>query len=73
MRGNELIKQLGRLAKVRATLFQVNKSRGKGSHVTVDFGARWSTVPDPRRELPTGTRRAILRQLGLSEQDLEGV
>ena len=33
-------------------------------------GDRLATVQDLRRELPTGTERAILAQLGLKPEDL---
>jgi len=45
---------------------------GKGSHRKVRLGARLSVVPLHGGDLPLGTYRAILRQLGITERDLEG-
>ena len=34
------------------------------------FGDRRTTLKDPRQELPAGTLRAVLRQLGIRPEDL---
>ena len=44
---------------------------GKGSHVVVTLDGRRSVVPQHRADLPAGTFRAILKQLGLTPTDLE--
>ncbi|MBQ4824406.1 type II toxin-antitoxin system HicA family toxin [Leisingera sp. HS039] len=36
----------------------------KGSHVKLRKGERTVIVPHPKRDLPTGTARAIARQAG---------
>lgn len=72
MRSEELIRQLRRYARVNGLVFSVVSRRGKGSHVLVCVGSRRSFVPSSR-ELPAGTRRAILRQLGVSPSDLERI
>lgn len=43
----------------------------KGSHLKVRHGGAQTIVPMHRGDLPTGTYRAILRQLGLTIADLE--
>lgn len=43
----------------------------KGGHVLVRHAGRTTTVPMHRGDIPVGTYRAILRQLGLSDSDLE--
>lgn len=45
---------------------------GKGSHRKVWLGTRRSVVPLHGGDLPLGTYRAVLRQLGITERDLEG-
>ncbi|HVR98861.1 MAG TPA: type II toxin-antitoxin system HicA family toxin [Thermoanaerobaculia bacterium] len=45
--------------------------RGKGSHGTLYFGARFTMVRNLKEELKTGTLHAMLKQLGLSLQDLD--
>jgi mRNA interferase HicA len=44
--------------------------RGKGSHGTLYYGQRFTVVPDRKKELPLGTLRAMLEQLGLKQSDL---
>jgi mRNA interferase HicA len=66
--------QAGRsLLRRRATHLGVVHSErpAKGGHVVVRHGGRATTVPMHRGDMPTGTFRAILRQLGLSNADLE--
>lgn len=44
--------------------------RGKGSHVTLFYGSRFTIVRNPKDELKTSTFHAMLAQLGLSSKDL---
>ena len=44
---------------------------GKGSHLKLRHGDRATVVPMHRGDIASGTYRAILKQLGLTEQDLE--
>ena len=48
------------------------EAQGKGSHLKVRHGAGATVIPMHRGDMPSGTYRAILRQLGLTEADLEG-
>jgi mRNA interferase HicA len=59
MTSRELLRKLRRLG---AT---VDPARGKGGHVMVRRAGRVAMVPTGSGEVPTGTLRAILRQLGL--------
>lgn len=70
MDGNELIRRLRKLARKTGTTVTVDRRHGKGSHATLQFGARRSTVPIHSTDMPRGTLRAILTQLGLTEADL---
>ena len=63
---------LRRHAQSNDLAFSVARRRGKGSHVMVCVGDRRSFVPHSR-ELPAGTRQAILRQLGVSSEELQSV
>lgn len=63
---------LRRYARANGLAFSVVRQRGKGSHVLVCVGDSRSFVPSSR-DLPVGTRRAILRQLGVSPSDLQPV
>lgn len=64
----QLIRKLRRLARKQGATFQMQKRRGKGSHVTLVLGGRKVVCPDG--ELKPGTQRAILERLGLSEDEL---
>ena len=72
MRSEELIRMLRSYANAKGLAFSVVRRRGKGSHVLVCVGGSRSYVPSSR-ELPAGTRQAILRQLGVSLGDLRPV
>ena len=69
MRPNDLLNRLRR----RATKLGVEHEErpGVGSHLKVRHGEGRTIVPIHRADLPMGTYRAILKQLGLTEHDLE--
>jgi predicted RNA binding protein YcfA (HicA-like mRNA interferase family) len=48
---------------------QMGCSHGKGSHGTLYVGAGKTTVQDLKREVPTGTLRAMIEQLELEPED----
>jgi mRNA interferase HicA len=64
----ELLRRLRRLAARRGLDFQV--SQGK-NHTKVVFGGRRSVVGRHSADLKTGTLHGILRQLGLTPEDIE--
>lgn len=70
MTGNELIRRLRQLARKHNQQVTVDARKGKGSHAMVSYGARRTTVPMHSSDLPRGTLRAILAQLGVDERDL---
>ncbi len=70
MKGSEFIRRVRKLAKGRGIQARVGKKRGKGSHVTLYFGERFTIVRNPKDELKTGTLKAMLNQLGLKEDDI---
>lgn len=71
MTGAEFLRKLKLLADRRHVAIHFDQKRGKGSHGTIHFGSRRTILPNIKRELPPGTLRAILKQLGLTPQDLE--
>jgi mRNA interferase HicA len=72
MTRDELIRRLRRLARRRGVVFEVARERGKGGHWSVRLGERWQPIPQAKgRDLASGTLHSILRNLGLSERDLE--
>lgn len=69
MRAADLIRAVERCASRRGLDFE--NAPGKGSHRKIRLGKRRSVVPVHSGDLPKGTYRAILKQLDLSERDLE--
>ncbi len=70
MTGNEFLKKLKKLAKKNKMSFSTDKSFGKGSHMGVYYGDKFTTLRDPKDELMTGTFNAMLKQLGVDKNDL---
>jgi mRNA interferase HicA len=64
VKSSELLRKLKRLG---AT---IETGRGKGGHLLVRLNGRCSTVPTGSGDIKTGTLKAILKQLGISESDL---
>ena len=70
MNGAELTRKLKRLAKVRGIGFSYEPRRGKGSHGQLLFGNHLTTIKDPRKEIGPGLLHDMLKQLGLTKDDL---
>ncbi|MFW6290168.1 MAG: type II toxin-antitoxin system HicA family toxin [Mariniphaga sp.] len=43
----------------------------RGSHAKYKKGSRTVIVPSPKKEIPSGTFRSIIRQSGLTENDFK--
>lgn len=71
MRGNEFIRRVRHLARERGLSCRVDEKRGKGSHVTLYYGGRFTVVRNPKDELKTGTLHGMLKQLGLTLDDFQ--
>lgn len=52
-------------------LVELSPERGKGSHGTLYLGSRFTVIRNLKDELRTGTLHAMLKQLGLTLEDLE--
>ena len=65
--------ELLRILRRRATHLGLehHERPARGGHVVVHHGGHSTTVPMHRGDMPKVTFRAILRQLGLSDLDLE--
>jgi hypothetical protein len=69
--GNKLLRKLRRLADRQGAYFTFDPSGGKGGHGTIKFGERETTLRSSRqKEIPRGTLRKMLSQLGITPQDL---
>jgi predicted RNA binding protein YcfA (HicA-like mRNA interferase family) len=71
MKGAEFIRKLQKLGKARDIAVVFDKRHGKGSHGTLYYGARKTTVKDRKKEIGPGLLSAMLEQLGLTREDLE--
>lgn len=65
MNGGEFIKQIKKLGKGKKIEVKVISSRGKGSHVTLYYGDKFTIVKDRKKELGAGLYAAMMKQLGL--------
>ena len=68
MKPPELLRRLGRLAAKRGLDFAVSEGR---NHTKVTLAGRRSVVGRHPVDLKTGTLHGILKQLGLTPEDIE--
>jgi predicted RNA binding protein YcfA (HicA-like mRNA interferase family) len=68
MKSADFLRRLNRLATRRGWLIEITEGAG---HTKVRLDGRRATVPRHAADLKTGTFRGILKQLSLTEQDLE--
>lgn len=65
VKGKQFVKKLKRAG------CEVNEKRGKGGHVIVSHGERWTTVPiHGDADLGPDFLRKICKQLGLQPEDV---
>jgi predicted RNA binding protein YcfA (HicA-like mRNA interferase family) len=70
VRGSEFLRKARGAARLKRLAFKWVPSHGKGSHGTLYVGPKGkTTVQDLKREVPTGTLRAMIEQLGLEAGD----
>lgn len=70
MRGKEFIRRVRRYARRNSVPFEWKPDRGKGSHGLLILGSRRTVIRDPKDELKTGTFHAMLKQLGLRDDEI---
>ena len=70
VKGREFIELVPKVGRERGVPVRIDTKRGKGSHITVYYGARKTVVKDRRKELRPGLLSAMVRQLGLANDDL---
>ena len=71
MTGNDFLCRLTRLGRARGVAVWFDARHGKGSHGTVYYGSRKTTLKDLRKEIGPGLVARMLAQLGLSRSDFE--
>jgi predicted RNA binding protein YcfA (HicA-like mRNA interferase family) len=70
IKGDEFVKRVQRLGKARDVPVVFDKHHGKGSHGTLYYVSRKTSVKDRGKELGPGLLRAMLDQLGLKKSAL---
>jgi mRNA interferase HicA len=70
MKGAEFVRRVRRLGRRQGVDVTFDKERGKGSHGTLYYGDRLTVVRNLKDELKKGTLHAMLKQLGLTPDDL---
>lgn len=69
MTGREFVERLSEIGRRRGIPIRIDAKRGKGSHVTLYFGDRKTTLKDRRKEIGPGLLSSMIRQLGLTKDD----
>ena len=69
MKGKDFIGRVLEIGRERGVSVRTDSKRGKGSHITLYYGARKTVVKDRRKELRPGLLSAMIRQLGLTSGD----
>ena len=72
MTGDEFVRRVRRLGGERGVAVRFESRRGKGSHGCLHYGDRFTTVKDRRKEIGQSLLAAMIRQLGLSREDIQG-
>lgn len=70
MKGSEFFKKLKALGRKQGIVVKIEQRRGKGSHSTLFYGKQFTIIRNLKDELKTGTFNAMLKQLGIKENDL---
>ncbi len=71
--GGEFVRKVKRVGRRKGVAVEFIPERGKGSHATLYYGARRTTVKHRQAELSPGLLHAMLAQLGLTLEDLQQV
>jgi mRNA interferase HicA len=70
VKGSEFLRKVRALARQNKLKCRWVPERGSGSHGTLYVGARFTVVKDLKKELGPGLLSDMLRQLGISKEDL---
>jgi len=69
MKGSEFLRKVQDIARQNGVKVTYAPERGKGSHGTLYYGDKRTTLRNVKDELKTGTLRAMLKQLGIDPRD----
>ena len=70
MTGQEFLKRLRRLGKANGVRVHHDGKPGKGSHGRVYYGAAFTTMKEPTKEIGPGLLKKMLADLGLGKDEL---
>jgi len=70
LNGNELLKKIKKLAKEKNKHFEIFKAHGKGSHRTLKYGEKKTTIKDLKKEIGPGLLSKMLKQLNIDKGEL---
>jgi mRNA interferase HicA len=71
MKGSEFLRRVKDLARKRGVVMSFDRKHGKGSHGTLYYGDRRTTLKDPRKEIGKGLLNEMLDDLGLTKGELD--
>ena len=69
MDGREFIVRVLEIGRERGVPVRIDTERGKGSHITIYYGDRFTIVKDRRKDIRAGLLSAMIRHLGLARDD----
>lgn len=71
MNGFELLKKLKRLGKQYGITVVIEKCHGKGSHSTLHFGNKRTTIKDRKKEIGKGLLNSMLNDLSINKDEIK--
>ena len=71
MKGAEFLRKLKSLARYRGVEMSFDRKHGKGSHGTLYYGDRRTTLKDLKKEIGAGLLNAMLADLGLAKTEFD--
>ena len=69
MKGRDFIGRVLEIGRERGVPVRIDTERGKGSHITLYYGNRFTIVKDRRKEIAPGLLSAMIRHLSLTRSD----
>ncbi len=70
MNGRDFISRVRKLGRKSGVSVTLDAQRGKGSHVTLYYGIRYTIVPDRKKDIRPGLFHAMCQQLGIAPEQL---
>ena len=71
MKGRDFVERVFGIGRERGVSVRIDTERGKGSHVTLYYGSRFTIVKDRRKDIGPGLLSSMIRQLGLERRDFD--